>query len=55
LLDISGDVVRPDRRRHQAAVEQIAAEDMPPTPNRPDTPKAAAAIHHEPGLFLHLF
>jgi hypothetical protein len=50
-----------DRDQHLAAlqyvqhIEQIAAEDMPPTPNRPDTPKAAAAIHHEPGLFLHLF
>src|SRR5438270_626209 len=46
-----------DRDQHLAAlqyiqhIEQIAAADMPPTPDSADTPKAAAAIHHEPGLF----
>lgn len=49
-----------DRDQHLAAlqyiqaIEQIAAVDVPATANTPDTPKAAAAIHHEPGLFLHL-
>jgi hypothetical protein len=36
------------------SIEQIAAADFPATPNTPDTPKKAAAIHREPGLFLHL-
>jgi len=50
-----------DRDQHLAAlqylqhIEQIAAVDLPPTPDTADTPKSAAAIHHEPGLFLHLF
>ena len=50
-----------DRDQHLAALQyiqnvaQIAAADFPVTPNRPDTPKGAATIHHEPGLFLHLF
>jgi hypothetical protein len=50
-----------DRDQHLAAlqyvqhIEQIAAVDSPLTPNTEDTPKEAAAIHHEPGLFLHLF
>jgi hypothetical protein len=50
-----------DRDQHLAALQyiqnivQIAAVDLPQTPDTADTPKAAAAIHHEPGLFLHLF
>ena len=50
-----------DADQHLAALQyiqdvaQIAAADSPQTNNTPDTPKAAAAIHHEPGLFLHLF
>jgi hypothetical protein len=50
-----------DADQHLAALQyiqhivQIAAEDSPATLNTPDTPKGAAAIHHEPGLFLHLF
>lgn len=50
-----------DADQHLAAlqyiqhVDQIAATDSPQTNNAPDTPKNAAAIHHEPGLFLHLF
>jgi hypothetical protein len=50
-----------DADQHLAAlqyiqhVDQLAAADSPETNNRPDTPKGAAAIHHEPGLFLHLF
>ena len=49
-----------DADQHVAAmqyiqdIKQIAGDDFPPTPDRPDTPKLAAAIHHEPGLFLHL-
>jgi hypothetical protein len=50
-----------DRDQHLAALQyiqhivQIAAVDFPETPDTSDTPKASAAIHHEPGLFLHLF
>lgn len=50
-----------DRDQHLAAlqyvqhIDQIAAVDVPPTPDSPDTPNTPAAIHHEPGLFLHLF
>jgi hypothetical protein len=50
-----------DADQHLAALQyiqdvaQLAAVDSPATKNTPDTPKAAAAIHHEPGLFLHLF
>jgi hypothetical protein len=50
-----------DRDQHLAALQyiqhivQIASIDSPPTPDTPDTPKGSAAIHHEPGLFLHLF
>jgi hypothetical protein len=50
-----------DRDQHLAAlqyiqhIEQIAATDSPQTPDTADTPKGSAAIHHEPGLFLHLF
>lgn len=50
-----------DADQHLAALQyiqhvtQIAAADSPATPNTPDTPKGPAAIHHEPGLFLHLF
>lgn len=50
-----------DADQHLAALQyvqdvaQLAAADAPQTRNTPDTPKAAAAIHHEPGLFLHLF
>lgn len=49
-----------DADQHLAAlqyiqdIKQIAATDFPNTPDIPDTPKGAAAIHHEPGLFLHL-
>jgi hypothetical protein len=49
-----------DADQHTAALQyvqdisQIAAEDFPATPNTPDTPKGAAAIHREPGLLLHL-
>ena len=35
-------------------VDQIAAIDFPATPDTPDTPNRAKAIHHEPGLFLHM-
>lgn len=50
-----------DADQHLAAlqyiqhVDQVAAADSPATDDAPDTPKGAAAIHHEPGLFLHLF
>jgi hypothetical protein len=50
-----------DRDQHLAALQyiqhivQIAAVDAPATADTADTPKGAAAIHHEPGLFLHLF
>jgi hypothetical protein len=50
-----------DRDQHLAALQyiqhivQIAAVDSPQTPDTADTPKGSAAIHHEPGLFLHLF
>jgi hypothetical protein len=50
-----------DRDQHLAALQyiqnivQIAAEDQPPTADTADTPKQTATIHHEPGLFLHLF
>ena len=50
-----------DTDQHLAAlqyiqdIKQIAAADFPTTPDIPDTPKGAAGIHHEPGLFLHLF
>ncbi len=50
-----------DADQHLAAlqyiqhVDQIAATDSPQTKDNPDRPKGAAAIHHEPGLFLHLF
>jgi hypothetical protein len=50
-----------DSDQHLAALQyiqhivQIASIDSPPTPDTPDTPKGSAAIHHEPGLFLHLF
>jgi hypothetical protein len=49
-----------DADQHVAAlqyiqhIEQIAAVDFPVTPNTNDTPKGAKAIHHEPGLFLHI-
>jgi len=49
-----------DADQHLAALQyiqhvaQIAATDSPSTSDTADTPKAAAAIHHEPGLFLHL-
>jgi hypothetical protein len=53
-----------DTDQHLAAIQyvqhirQIAAIDAPPTPDTPDTPKGPSsetqAIHHEPGLFLHL-
>ena len=35
-------------------VTQVASKDSINTPNSPDTPTGTAAIHHEPGLFLHL-
>jgi hypothetical protein len=50
-----------DRDQHLAALQyiqnivQVAAVDFPQTPDTADTPKESAAIHHEPGLFLHLF
>lgn len=50
-----------DADQHVAALQyiqhiaQVAATDVPHTNDTPDRPKAAAAIHHEPGLFLHLF
>ncbi len=49
-----------DADQHLAAlqyiqhVDQIEAIDFPATPDLPDTPSKAKAIHHEPGLFLHL-
>lgn len=49
-----------DADQHLAAlqyiqhIDQIAATDFPSTPDTPDTPKAPAAIHHEPGLLLHM-
>jgi hypothetical protein len=50
-----------DADQHLAAlqyiqhIDQIAAADAPQTTDSSDTPKKAAPIHHEPGLFLHLF
>ena len=50
-----------DADQHLAALQyiqhivQIAAVDFPVTADNPDRPKGSAAIHHEPGLFLHLF
>lgn len=50
-----------DRDQHLAALQylqnivQIAAADSPQTADTADTPKESATIHHEPGLFLHLF
>jgi hypothetical protein len=50
-----------DRDQHLAALQyiqhivQIAAVDSPQTADTADTPKGSAGIHHEPGLFLHLF
>ena len=50
-----------DADQHLAALQyiqhvvQLAAADSPETNDTPDTPKGSAAIHHEPGLFLHLF
>ena len=50
-----------DKDQHLAAlqyiqhIEQIAAIDAPATPAADDTPKGPKAIHHEPGLFLHLY
>jgi hypothetical protein len=53
-----------DEDQHIAAlqyvqhIQQLKAADFPVTPDAPDTPKGPSgptqAIHHEPGLFLHL-
>jgi hypothetical protein len=42
------------RLQYVQSIEQIAAVDAASTPDTADTPKAAA-IRHEPSLFLHQF
>ncbi len=50
-----------DTDQHLAALQYIqditqnSATDFPTTPSTPDTPKAVAGIHREPGLFLNMW
>lgn len=50
-----------DTDQHLAALQYIqsitqnGATDFPTTPSTPDTPKAVASIHREPGLFLNMW
>jgi hypothetical protein len=41
--------------QYTQSISQIDATDFPTTPPTKDTPKAAASIHFEPGLFLNMW